>query len=120
MSSISDSDVRDLFGALDLIRTRPGMYLGWSSQQRDAQLRTLEAVLNGYKLALDVHGIKEAGTEFDRRFREFVRERTGWSMSCGAVEAILEHAADEEAWNLFWHLLDEYREFSQRDEQSGG
>ncbi len=109
MPSTSDSDLSDLFELLDAVRARPGMYLGWSPEQREAQLRTLQVLVIGYTFALDVHDINECGREFLEAFTRFVHERTGWSMSRGVVEAILDQAKGEEAWSTFWRLFDEFR-----------
>lgn len=42
-------------------------------------------------------------------FAEWVRVRTGWSMSLGWAAAIERHAGAEEPLDVFFRLLDEYR-----------
>ncbi|MEV6902000.1 hypothetical protein [Amycolatopsis sp. NPDC051372] len=42
-------------------------------------------------------------------FAEWVRGRTGWSMSLGWAAAIERHAGDEDPLDVFFRLLDEYR-----------
>lgn len=84
------------------------MYLGGSGD-RDDQLRTLEILIAGYELALDVHSVDEPGRHLSARFAAFVAKQMNWSVSCGVVAAILERMHGEEAWNTYWNLVDAFR-----------
>lgn len=99
-----------VFELLDEIRRRPGMYVGGDESRRALQLRNLEQLLCGYTLALQCYRIQERVADFTREFGAHIWKTKGWSVSCGPVAAILEAAdSDEEAWELFWRLVDEFR-----------
>jgi hypothetical protein len=99
-----------VFNVLDEIRARPNMYLGWDELHRVQQLQNLETLLRGYSIALEQHGIREAVTEFTRDFGAYLLETKGWSASCGPTAAVRDAArSDAETWELFWQLVDEFR-----------
>ncbi|WP_437936848.1 hypothetical protein [Sorangium sp. So ce341] len=99
-----------VFEVLDEIRKRPGMYVGGDESQRAMQLQNLEQLLCGYSLALRHHHIQERVADFTHEFGAYLWETKGWSASCGPIAAICEAArSDEEAWELFWRLVDEFR-----------
>lgn len=99
-----------IFELLDEIRQRPGMYVGWDESRRALQLQALVDLLNGYHLALRQHGIHEPVANFSREFGEYLWETREWSASRGPIAAIREAAKnDEEAWELLWSLVDEFR-----------
>jgi hypothetical protein len=99
-----------IFDLLDEIRKRPGMYVGYDDSKRALQLQTIETLVDGYRLALQYHNIKEPVSDFNHEFAMYLSETREWSESCGPVVAILEAAkSEEEAWELFWQLVDEFR-----------
>jgi len=97
------ADVSDLRAWLAAARSRPGMFVTGLS------LGQLEAQCTGWSAALAAHGIDEFGTGFNARFRDWLRTTRGWSVSRGWAEAIRAQAAtDEQAWGMFFDLLDEF------------
>lgn len=99
-----------VFEVLDQIRKRPSMYIGGDESRRSMQLENLEQLLTGYTLALRQHDIQEHVVDFNQEFGSFLWKTKGWSASCGPVAAIRERSAtDEDAWELFWRLVDEFR-----------
>jgi hypothetical protein len=99
-----------IFDLLDEIRKRPNMYVGHDESKRAMQLQTLETLVDGYRLALHNHNIREQVLDFNREFASYLFETKGWSASCGPVVAILDAAkSEEEAWELFWRMVDEFR-----------
>jgi hypothetical protein len=113
MSSISGSKAHDkpsVFDLLDEIEKRPGMYIGWGPDERGKQLESLEAMLMGYSHAVSMHGIDDPGKDFFETFIHFLQKRYGWSGELGPIGEIRYHAAnDEEAWDMVWKLLREFR-----------
>ena len=102
--------MRTVFNLLKEIHKRPGLYLGWDEQHRVRQLQDLEMLLYGYATALKHHGIQEQVMDFNREFGDYLRQTRGWSLSCGPTAAIVGATANEqEAWSLFWELVDEFR-----------
>lgn len=86
------------------------MFVGEDAEHRREQLSNVELMMAGYEMALDVHGIEEPGRALSSGFMSYLRETRGWSASCGFLGAIREHSGNaDEAWNMFWDLLDEYR-----------
>jgi len=99
-----------VFEVLDEIRRRPGIYVGGDESRRAMQLQNLEQLLCGYALALRHHQIQEPVADFIQELGNYLWETKGWSASCGPITAIREAAkSDEEAWVLFWNLVDEFR-----------
>ncbi|MGJ6970014.1 hypothetical protein ACSDR0_49980 [Streptosporangium sp. G11] len=98
------SEWRDVYGFLDELRRRPGMWI------RNGSLRELETMLVGYKLALDVHGVKE---RFDLwpngPFSEWLA-RYGRSSALGwAAEIERQVEPGTTPLDAFFAFLDEYR-----------
>jgi hypothetical protein len=105
-----DERMTSVFELLDDIKKRPAMFVGGTDLERGAQLRELEVLLIGYGLAVQRHGLEEPGKDFVRRFARYLMERHGWSASCGPIAAIRANAgSDDEAWDLFWRLVDEFK-----------
>lgn len=99
-----------IFDLLDEIRKRPTMYVGYDESNRAMQLQTVETLVDGYRLALSNHNIKERVSDFNRDFARYLLETKGWCDSCGPVVAILQAAkSEEEAWEVFWRMVDEFR-----------
>ena len=124
MRSISDFEqgaMRNIFDLLDIIKARPGMYVGGDSESRRSQLRNLELLICGYEGALDLHKIQEHGRNFSRTFSDYLRERFGWSMSCGPIVAIEKACQDDaEAWQRFWELIADFRAHLSRQKTISG
>lgn len=100
---------RDVFDLLDEVRARPSMYIRFDVPER--RLEDLQYILFGYSMAIESHRIEECGRSFMRNFGHFIRRVRGWSVSAGVVVAIRSNCAGEdEAWSMFWSLVDEYRE----------
>jgi len=100
----------DVFDLLDQIKQRPGMYVGSSDSQRGEQLRNLELLLHGYSMALGCHQIREPVSDFPREFSHYLRGRFGWSTACGPAAAVRDASdTDDEAWEMFWRLVAEFR-----------
>lgn len=94
-----------LWGLLDRIRRRPGMYCDPASQP----LTTLQSTLWGYEAAIDEHRVPDEGRGFNKAFSWYLEVRFGWSTSCGWARAIREHLrADEEELSKFFQLVDEF------------
>jgi len=99
-----------VFDLLDEIEKRPGLYLGWSSEEREAQLRDLQVLLMGYGHAVQLHDIEDPGRDFVLTFSQYLRDRFRWETSLGPVRSMLDHTSNEsEAWDLFWKLVREFR-----------
>ncbi len=99
-----------IFDLLDEICKRPSMYVGYDESKRAMQLQTVETLVDGYRLALRNHNIKERVSDFNREFASYLFETKGWSASCGPVVAILQATkSEEEAWEVFWSMVDEFR-----------
>jgi hypothetical protein len=91
------------------IRQRPTMYVGITSPLQ--QLWNLEMLLSGYSSALQRHGLPDGDVDFVRDFARWLYDTRDWSASLGPVAAIRDHtSSEEEAWDTFWRLVDEYRD----------
>ena len=110
MYSTSDSEeerMASVFDVLDEIRQRPGMYVGSDDSRR---LQNLEQLLFGYSLALRQHHIQEPVVDFVRELGAYIWRTREWSASCGPAAAIRAACtSDQEAWETFWTLVDEFR-----------
>lgn len=96
--------VRDLYELLNLASQKPSMFV------RDWSLSELETMCWGYAEALRRHGIKEFGTTFNERFREWLWEKFGWGGSRGWAYAINANSSSpEEAYRHFFELLEQFR-----------
>ena len=95
---------------LDLIRARPGMYLGASPPNFGAMLDRLESWIVGYSEAVRTHQIRDAGIELYWTFLPFLEKRLGRSMEQGTIPTIrVLSGNDAEAWDTYWRLLTEFR-----------
>lgn len=101
----------NVFDLLEKIRRRPELYLGEDEHRRDVQLRNLENLLNGYGLAISHHGLEDPGSDFVHAFAQWLWRTHGWSGSAGPVAAVRGATGSAtEAWELFWRMIDEFRE----------
>ncbi|MFD5818309.1 hypothetical protein [Streptomyces sp. NPDC127038] len=104
------SELTDVYGFLDQIRLRPGVWV------RGGSLLHLESVLFGYQAALSVHGIDEDSdfsTGSQGPFAAWLWTRLGMQFPSALGWAVeIERAAEQAgrpALELFFELLDEFR-----------
>jgi hypothetical protein len=94
----------NVFGWLDSIQQRPGMYLG----ETPRPLADLETLIHGYLAALSVHGLIE-GVPSMVHFSTWLHHTTRWSTSCGWAHAITTHSEHDSALATFFSLIAEFR-----------
>jgi hypothetical protein len=101
----------DLYSYIDLIRTRPGMYIG-------GQTVSLVAYhIAGYEAACRWKGVEERLDPPWYDFHEYVRERTGFGESTSGWSNMLLHycGSDEaKALGLFFTMFDAFRSGTKR------
>lgn len=100
-------DEMSLFEKLDLVRLRPGMYLGANSVSK------LFTFISGFRFALSYESPKlqsEGHLPFTY-FNVYVANRYNCSGSMGWANILLEvcNGSEEEGLKLFFELLDEFR-----------
>lgn len=92
-----------IFEYLDYVRDRPRMYCN--------SIQDLAALIQGYYVALQLHGIVETVPEMGRHFNLWVCSKKGWSPVAGWTSGITNIAPSfEEHFDLFFELVDEYRQ----------
>jgi hypothetical protein len=95
---------------LDLIRLRPGMYLGTGPPHYGAMLDRLDTWIVGYSEAVRAHEVRDAGIEMYSSFWQYLERRLDRQMSQGTIPTIrLVSMTDAEAWETYWRLLDDFR-----------
>jgi hypothetical protein len=103
----------NLYSYIDLIRTRPGMYIG-------GQTVSLMAYhIAGYEAACRWKGVEESLDPPWYDFHEYVRERTGFGESTsGWSNMLLQHCGGDgaKALALFFTMLDAFRSGTQRND----
>jgi hypothetical protein len=100
-----------VFTLLDSVRRRPSMYVGLDPYHRLGQLRNLELLLHGYAHALSAYDLHEEVENFCAAFMQYLHETRGWETACGPTAAIRDAVEnDDQAWEMFWSLVDEFRE----------
>jgi hypothetical protein len=100
-----------LFRYLDAIRQRPGMYTGADSHDWSGHLDRIEMLVAGYLQAVMVHGVRDRGMDVYCGFSEYLGRRFGWNVQGGPIRTIRrESGSDDEAWEMFWRLLSEFRD----------
>lgn len=100
------SEFGDVYGFLEEVRLRPGMWIPGSS------LRHLESMLTGYRVALGVHDITETFDFWNGGpFSEWLWKRLGRHSSLGWATEIEREASTSGCASIdeFFALLDEYR-----------
>jgi len=97
-------DPENVFGWLDQIQKRPGMYLGETTRP----LEDLQALVQGYTAALHVHGLVESVPSMVH-FSTWLRHKTSWSTACGWAHAITTRAKLDSALATFFSLVAEFR-----------
>ncbi|MET7276569.1 hypothetical protein ABZS59_36275 [Streptomyces flaveolus] len=104
-------DCTDVYDFLEQIRLRPGMWLP------SGQLRDLQLILIGYRVALGVHSIDEPFAFWpEADFTRWLREKHGISSSLGwAAEIESRTTAETTPVDEFFRLLDGYRRDIARD-----
>jgi hypothetical protein len=98
--------IPDLYTYLDLIRTRPGMYIGGNS------ISLLMYHVAGYEAACRWKGMEEHLDPLWYGFHEYVRSRTGFGESTsGWSNMLLAFSGGDEAkgLKLFFELFDAFR-----------
>jgi hypothetical protein len=95
---------QNVFGWLDNVQQRPGMYLGAAPKPLDH----LQTLVHGYLAALSVHGLVE-GVPSMLHFSTWLHHKTRWSTSCGWAEAIAAHSEHDAALSTFFELIAEFR-----------
>jgi hypothetical protein len=99
-----------LLQRLDLIRMRPGMYLGANAPNHGVMLDRLDTWIVGYSEAIRVHQIRDPGVELYESFWQFLEKRLDRSMEKGTIQTIrMLSVTDAEAWEMYWRLLAEFR-----------
>jgi hypothetical protein len=99
-----------LLDRLDLIRMRPGMYLGANVPHHGVMLDRLDTWIVGYSEAVRVHRIRDPGLERYESFWQFLEKRLARSMEKGTIQTIrMLSMNDAEAWETYWRLLAEFR-----------
>jgi hypothetical protein len=85
------------------------MYIRFDVPER--RLEDLQYILFGYSMAIESHRIEECGRSFMRNFGISSDASEAGVSRPGVVVAIRSNCAGEdEAWSMFWSLVDEYRE----------
>jgi hypothetical protein len=108
--SRSDPSPASLMHWLDLIRKRPGMYLGAGPPHFGAMLERLDAWIVGYGEAVRAHQVQDAGLDIYSSFWQYLERRLERNMSEGTIPTIrLISMSDAEAWETYWRLLREFR-----------
>ena len=99
------SDQRHLYGWLEMLRNRPGMYLP------EVSMNALAAAIHGYRFALISRGWIGEETPRFVDFGDFVCARYSSSESATFWHRVIREqaASEEEAIALFFELLDDYR-----------
>ena len=101
----------DVFTLLDEIRRRPTMYVGGDEQDRSGQLASIETLLYGYSLAVELHGIDDPGRDFVKAFATYLHDRFGWSTALGPAVAVIDGTAhDSDPLERCWLLIDDFRQ----------
>ena len=109
-AALADGPHARVFALLASIRQRPGMYVPF------LQLGVLETLLWGFEVGMAPTGQFGRGSTFHAEFRDFIDTRRKWSMSAGWATGIRANCpTDERAWQVFFELLDEFREFVQTE-----
>src|SRR5262249_11587693 len=92
----------NLFTWLDHVCKHPAMFI------RDGSLRESENMIWGYMTALQVHRIDE-GLPNMRHFGVWLKQKTGWSMTCGWADAIRSHCSPPSTpLDMFFGFVNEY------------
>jgi hypothetical protein len=113
MRARSDGPVKqaNLYSYSDLIRTRPGIYIGGQT------ISLMAYHIAGYEAACRWKGVEELLDPPWSNFREYVRERTGYAESTSGWNNMLLHfcGGDEvKALGLFIKMFDAFRSGARR------
>ncbi len=101
----------NVFALLDEIRRRPEMYVGGDEDDRGAQLESIETLLYGYSLAVELHALDDPGRGIVESFSDDLDKRFGWSTALGPIVAILEGTpSGQDAWEQFWMLISDFQQ----------
>jgi len=95
---------------LDLIRVRPGMYLGAAPPHFGAMLDRLDTWIVGYGEAVRAHAVEDPGLDLYASFWRYLEMKIGRPISQGTIPTLrLISGSDAEAWETYWRLLGEFR-----------
>ena len=110
MSESDPTNRASLMHWLDLIRARPGMYLGTGPPNFGTMLDRLDTRIVGYSEAVRAHEVHDAGIALYSSFWQFLERKLDRHMSQGTIPTIrLLSMTDAEAWETYWRLLAEFR-----------
>ncbi len=97
----------NIYGLIQLIQKRPGMYI------TDKSLNEISLTLSGYSNALRINNITEdyAGRTFTTSaFSQWLNKKEGWCRySHFASNIMVKSQTADEAFKLFFELAEEYR-----------
>lgn len=97
---------KNVYEWLDLLRVRPLAFLGTMEEP----LIKLQAMLNGYYMALDYHGIYEDVPRLDANFLTWLSTKRDWGFAGGFAKPFKEHAPlSMSELEIFFQFVDEYR-----------
>jgi hypothetical protein len=100
----------NIYNYLDAIRARPLMYL-----KKQDNLHELELLVFGYYAALHQHNINEQVPSLGPHFLDWLRYHKGWSTNQGWAKAVYDQLPeDSSAWDMFFSLVNEYRQLKPR------
>ena len=93
------------FEVLEIIRKRPGMYVGSPNS-----LRSLMSLVNGYALGRAECKLPLTGADDMDEFEKWVEKRYAYTGTMGVCNLLIEQSgADEKAFDLYFELFDLYR-----------
>jgi hypothetical protein len=105
--SIGDHEIQTIYDLLELVRVRPGMWIGEMSGS------ALQVFLSGFWAGLEAaHVSLEAETPPFREFHGWIAQRLGVRMNGKGWPTLLLEACgtEEAAFARFWTELDAYRQ----------
>lgn len=103
---LSSPQPAGLWGLVEEVRKRPGMYCDPASKP----LTTLETMLGGYTAALKDHRIPDGGRGFNEAFRAYLLLCFGWSTCDGWALAVRDHLKDgEDELAKFFTILGQFK-----------
>lgn len=104
--SISNTEIRTIYDLLDLIRVRPGMWIGY------LEITRLELFIAGFQTGvLAAHASLDDETPAFQGFHEWVAARLGRTKNGHGWSSMLLEACGTEhaAFERFWLELDAFR-----------
>jgi len=100
--------MRKITDILRKVKNTPEMYVGGTSDNREEQLKNLQWFILGCQATNDEISSE---TKFMLEFGKFIRDKYGWSMSCGPIDAILKNCeSPEKAWEFWWSEIESWKQ----------